>query len=241
MGNLFHKACLSWRKAGRLRTLQIAMQRYVPSWLFDANSLIANRVRFDETELPSADPEWPHRWASASDLDLLTQSGIPADTVRSFFREGAYGALCEKDGKLVAYTWYLTQPRTANDWIRVVPKDAPYVFLAYVSPEFRGRGIYLETRLFAYPALAELGYTGTFSFVDHLNRSSLRASKATPRRYVGRLSYVRILGFAVYRLGGKWGAGFYGPKRPLALDFDTAFDGANFHLRHKHATSSLDT
>jgi hypothetical protein len=239
MGSRLHKAWRSWQNVGRVRTLQIAVQRYVPSWLFDANSLIAHRVRFDEAELPPPGPDWPHRWASAGDLDLLTQSGIPAETVRGFFRDGAYGAFCEKDGKLVAYTWYLVQPLVVYDWIKIVPRDQPFVLLAYVSPEFRGQGIHLETRLFAYPALAELGYTGIFSFVEHLNRSSLRTGKATPRRYLGRLTYLRILGFAVYRLDGKWGCGIYGPRRPFMLDFDR-FDEGNFDFHHKHATSSLD-
>jgi hypothetical protein len=241
MVNKLQKARLSWQRAGKLRTLQIAMQRYVPSWVFDTNSVLAVKLSFADDRSAQEDPKWPHRWGAESDLPVLTQSGIAPETVRSLFREGARVAMCEKDGTLVAYTWFLTQPHVVYDWIRVAPQDAPFIYLAYVSPAFRGQHIHLETRLFAYAALAELGYSGIISFIEHLNRSSLRTGKTTPRRYLGRLTYVRVLGFTIYRLDGKWGAGFYGPTRPFELDFDEAFDEANFHLRHKHATTSLDS
>ena len=105
-----------------------------------------------------------------------------------------------------------------------------------MAPEFRGRRIHSQTRYFAYSALSGLGYTSIVALIEHLNRSALRAGQGGIRRYVGRLSYVRLLGLVVYRLDDKWGAGFWNRAHPFELSFDM-FDRENFHLEHKHARS----
>lgn len=238
MGNTLHNARLSLQNTGLARTLQRALQRAVPSWLFDFNSLIALELDFADFRARPPDGRWPHRWADESDLEFLTQGGLSAAEVRAFLAQGARAALCTQGDKLVGYTWYMPDPCTVFGWIRTVPHPAVYA-AAYVAPEFRGRRLHMETRKFAYPALAALGYTGIVSFVEHFNRSSMRTGKDSPRRYTGRLTYVRLLGLVVYRLDGKWGAGFWNRARPFDLLFDV-FDRQNFRLNHKHATSALN-
>ncbi len=239
MGNTLHKARLSLRNAGLVRTVQRALQRAIPLWLFDTNSLIAVEIDFTDWRAPAVAAEWPHRWADERDLALLTQGGMSEDEVRTLMAQGGRAALCAREGKLVGYVWCLTDHYIAFDWIRVVLDGDVYGAAAYVAPELRGRNLHNETRRFAYPALRDLGYTRAISFVEHLNRSSMRAGKTSDRRYIGRLTYVRLLGLVVYRLDGKWGAGFWNRARPFDLSFGV-FDRETFRLKHKHARSSLD-
>jgi hypothetical protein len=239
MWDTLRKARLSLRNSGLARTAQRALQRAVPDWLFDINSLIAIEIDFAEWRQPPTAAEWPHRWADESDLEVLTRGGLSETEVRAFFAQGARAALCAKDGKLVGYTWYPTSDWTAFGWIRIVLEGEVYAAAAYIAPEFRGRSLHNETRRFAYPALAALGYTRLVSFAEHLNRSTMRAGRTSNRRYIGRLSYVRLLGLVIFRLDGKWGAGFWNRRRPMELSFDV-FDRESFRLSHKDARSGLD-
>jgi hypothetical protein len=239
MWNIFQKTRLSLQHAGVARTAQLALQRLVPDWLFDINSLIAIEVDFADCRVSAVADEWPHRWADEDDLELLTQAGYSAAEVRAFFAEGARAAVCEHDGKLIACAWPVLNDHTVFGWMRVIVGRKVHGRAGYVAPEFRGREIHFETRNFMYSALADLGYTGIVSFIEHLNRSALHAGGNTPRRYVGRLFYVRLLGLVVYRLDDKWGAGSWNRTRPFELSFDV-FDRENFRVENRHARSSLD-
>jgi GNAT superfamily N-acetyltransferase len=221
----------SLQNVGFARTVQRAFQNALPSWFMDFNSLIATQSDFRDQNMDPSAEEWPYRWADKNDLELLTQGGLPADEVHAFFDQGAYGAMCAKDGKLIACTWYFPNPYITYDWICVVLDQVLYVAAAYVAPEYRGRRIQSQTRNFAYPALSDLGYTGVFSFTEHLNRSSIRARGNSVLHHIGRMSYARILGFVVYSLDGKWGAGLWNHKRPLELSVDYT-DRENIRLTH---------
>lgn len=239
MWDIFRKTWLSLRHAGSARTAQRALQRAVPAWLFDFNSLIAIKIDFEDLHLIPAIEEWPYRWANKGDLELLTQGGFSVDELRAFWDLDGRAALCTKDGKLVGYTWYLTKSPTVFGWIRVALNGEVYGAAGYVAPEFRGRRIQSQARKFAYTALADLGYTRAVSFIEHFNRSSMRAGSNSIRRYIGRLSYVRLLGLVIYRIDARWGAGLWNSKRPFDLSFDD-FDRENFRLKHKHARTGLD-
>jgi hypothetical protein len=52
-----------------------------------------------------------------------------------------------------------------------------------------------------------------------LNKSSLRADAKKTRRYIGHISYVRLLGLVVYRLNKKWSMGFWSAQRPLKVTY----------------------
>lgn len=234
MWETLRKTRLSLRNAGFWRTAQRVVQRTVPSWLFDFNSLIAIENDLTGGKFQTESGEWPHRWAEETDLEILTQGGLPADQVRAFWDQGGRAAVCAKDGRLVTYTWYLPGGHTVFGWLRIVGDRQMYSTASFVAPEFRGRRIHSETRYFAYSALAGLGYTRITGFIENLNRSALRAGQGGIRRYIGRLSYVRLLGLVIYRLDGKWGAGFWNLTRPYDLSFDV-FDRERFHLDHGDA------
>ncbi len=222
-----------------MRSAQRVLQYSVPAWLFDINSLVAVEVDFTEWHEPPPAPEWPHRWAGENDVEFLNQGGLSETEVRAMLAEGAHVALCTKDDKLVSYVWCLTGQCSVFDWIKVLLEGDIYGAAAYVAPEFRGRNLRNETRRFTYPGLINLGYSRSFSFVEHLNRSSMRTGRASYRRYIGRLSFLRILGLVIYRIDSQWGAGFWSRSRPFELSFDI-FDRENFTLIHKDARSALE-
>jgi hypothetical protein len=221
------------------RTAQLVLQHAVPNWLFDFNSLIAMENDLTAGDFPAESGEWPHRWAEESDLELLTQGGLSANEVRALFAQGGRAALCGHDGKLITYTWYQPDGYTVFGWLRISLDHQVYSTATFVAPEFRGRRIHSQTRYFAYAALSDLGYTGIVALIEHLDRSALRAGQGGLRRYIGRLTYVRLLGLVIYRLDDKWGAGLWNRARPFELSFDV-FDRDGFRLEDRHARSGLD-
>ena len=71
-------------------------------------------------------------------------------------------------------------------------------------------------------------------------RIALRTGVPSPRRFLGRISFVRLLGLVIYcRDGRKWGAGLWNERRPFELSFDD-FDETTFEVNNKDALSSLD-
>jgi len=231
------RRCL--QNVGFARTAQRALQNSFPSWLIDINSLIATQGDFEDQNLGPSAEEWPYRWADRDDLELLTQGGLSTDEVRAFLDRGAHGAMCAKNGKLIACTWYVPTPYISFGWISVILDQVLYVAAAYVAPEFRGRRIQSQTRNFAYPALADLGYIGVFSFTEHLNRSMIRARGNSIVRHIGRLSYARLLGLVIYNLDGKWGAGFWNRNQPFVLSIDDS-GRENYRLTRQDTRSALD-
>jgi hypothetical protein len=144
---------------------------------------------------------------------------------------GGRPVLLERDGELVTYVWYLPNGAPHSEWIWIVPGPGQLVPTGHqVLPKFRGQRIYQKTQNFAYRQLQAEGYTGFPSFAEAFNRSTLRAGEAGrdgagPRRYVGRISYLRVLGLVIYKMSGnsgarKWGAGLWNRQRPYRLSFE---------------------
>lgn len=216
---------------GAARTLQLAIQRSTPPWIFDFNSLHALEVHFEDWDFVPTPDDWPYRWGTEEDAELLTGGGFSLEYVRYLFSCGGRPVLLEKDGELATYVWYLPHGGLHADWIWIVPGPGEVVTKGHqVLPKFRGQRIYQKTQNFAYSQLQAEGYTGLPSVVEALNRSTLKAGAsgrdgAGPRRYIGRVSYLRILGLVIFRMSGdlgakKWGVGFWSQKHPYRLSFD---------------------
>ena len=240
MGDVFRKAWLSYRNTGPARTLQRAVQRTFPSWLFDFNSLIAIESNFEDVNLLPVNDEWHYRWAAKNDLELLMQGGLSEQDIQYFWDHDGRAAVCEQAGKLVGYTWYMAKNPVVFGWIRVRLDREVYSAAGYVAPEFRGRQIQSQARRFAFAALRDLGYVTSYSFIEHFNRSSWRGGSHSVRRYIGRVSYVRLLGLVIYTIDGKWGAGFWSHARPFELSFDD-FIPETFDLHHDNSETRRDS
>jgi hypothetical protein len=199
--------------------------------MFDFNSLHAVEIHFEDWNFVPTPDDWPYRWGTEDDAELLTGGGFSLDYVRYLFSCGGRPVLLEKDGELVTYVWYLPHGGLVSDWIWIVPRPGETVSKGHqVLPKFRGQRVFQKTRNFSYSALTDLGYTCNVSIVEVLNRASMRAGKGGrrgtgPRRYVGLISYLRLLGLVIFRLSGtsgarKWGVGFWNRKHPYRLSFD---------------------
>ena len=106
--------------------------------------------------------------------------------------------------------------------LRLLPEEV-YGARAFVAPAFRGQRLHSETCKFSFSHLAGEGVTRFVTFIEALNRSSLRADVVHPRRYIGRIAYIRLLGFVIYRTNRGWSAGFWNKSRPRELWLE-AFD-----------------
>ena len=214
------------RTVGLARTLQRSLQTLVPAWVFDANKLAICETDLSEWLGAAPAPEWNYRWATRTDTELLTSQGGSADEVERFFDHGGQGTILEISGKLIANNWVIPDQWTCFDWIRfeLGPTEL-YGASSFVAAEYRGRRARHQTRSFAYGCIAGQGYERVYTTIEALNRSSLRASAHKPRRHLGYLSYVRLFGLIVFRLGGTWRAGFWNNRHPFTLTHDVLHAG----------------
>jgi len=204
-----------------LRSLQRAVQRAIPHWVFDTNSLVAVDYDLDEWRDIRPDDKWQHHWATEEDIDQLKFGGLSDDDIQAFRDYNTRAHVISKDGETVAYAWVIPEFWDVFGWarVRLAPGEI-YAAAAYVAPAQRGQRLQGELRKFAWSELAGEGYKRVVTFVEMLNRSSLRSQVKPARRYIGRLWYIRLLGLVVYRIDRKWGAGVWNRNRPLELSFD---------------------
>jgi hypothetical protein len=219
--NVFQKAARSLRNVGIARTAQRLCQRVLPSWAFDANRLAVCEVDLANWHGARPDAQWNYRWATPEDTELLMQRGLSRAEIDRFFSHGARGTILEIDGELIANNWAVPKQWACFDWIGFdLASDEIYGASSFVAPSHRGQRIHHQTRNFLYGSLATEGYQRSITLIETLNKSSLRASAGKPRQYHGHLSYVRVLGLVVYKLNGRWGAGFWNKSHPLMLTYD---------------------
>lgn len=197
------------------------MQRAIPNWIFDTNSLVAVDYDLEEWRDIRPDEKWQHRWAAEQDTDQLKVGGLSDREIQIFREHHARAQLILKDGESIAYAWLIPDFWDVFGWarVRLAPGEI-YAAAAYVAPAQRGQRLQGELRKFAWSELAREGNKRVVTFVEMLNRSSLRSQMKPARRYIGRLWYVRLLGLVVYRIDRKWGAGVWNRNRPLELSFD---------------------
>jgi|LWDU01.1.fsa_nt_gi GNAT superfamily N-acetyltransferase len=98
-----------------------------------------------------------------------------------------------KDGETVAYNWIIPDYWDIYAWIRVrLATGEWYAAGTHVVRAYRGQRLQGKLRKFAWSQLANEGHTRAVTFVERLNRSSLRSQVKPARRYVGRLTFLRI-------------------------------------------------
>jgi GNAT superfamily N-acetyltransferase len=218
---LLGAASRSLRNAGILRSVQRVVQKTVPSWIFDMNSQVAVDYDLDEWRDIQLDEKWQHRWATDQDYDLLKMGGLSDREIQNYRDHNARAHFISKDGETIAYSWLVEDCWEVFEWarVRLAPGEI-YASSAYVAPAHRGQRLRGELRKFAWRELAEEGNKRVVTFVEMLKRSSLRSQVKPARRYVGRVWYMRLLGLVIYRIDGKWGAGFWSLARPFERSFD---------------------
>jgi GNAT superfamily N-acetyltransferase len=228
--NPFASFWRSVKTVGAARTVQRLIQRLIPSHLFDFNALVliqtSMEIFLEESKDDPQNLNLGHRWASPQDLDLLTCGGLTPDQIREYFDAGGRVAVTTNtDGQIIGYNWSLLDYANSQGWMRFTyaPTDI-WGAHNYVAPAYRGQRIAGQIRRFVYLQLQSEGYKRSAGLVETLNRSALQTWASPANRLLGALFFVRIGHFIVYRIGRKWGAGFYGGDRPFRLstaDFES--------------------
>lgn len=223
----------SWRKlrrkisqVGLLYTVQLLLKQYIPSILFAVNSMEINGsdVR-NLRRAPESDPNI--RWASTDDFDFLVTSGYySAEQTRALFARGARAAILVREGELLACMWLEAKAQVGEslvneDWLRYAlsPTDF-WTINAWVASDERGRDVYAQVRDFAASDYARAGFTRLVGAVDSLNRNSLRAGRKKGARPIGRLYFLRFLGFTLVRFAGSTHFGWWGLGRRFVLPIE---------------------
>lgn len=227
----------SFKNAGVLRTAQRAVQRVIPTRIFEVNQVVVIdtflKTTLDERQGAPLNPDFQYRWATGQDLDLLTCGGHTRAEVQEYFAGGGRAVITTSGDEMVGYYWAIPERWDSYGWLRFTM--AAKEFWGghnFVAPAFRGKKIAGETRDFAYGQLLSEGYERAAGSVQVLNRSSLRVWSGPANRVLGRIFYIRLVDLIIYRIGGTWGAGFYGGGRPLEFSLD------DFHSVHQRASDT---
>ncbi len=225
LSSIIEGAVRSFNTAGPLRTLQRAVERTIPQHIFSINLIVAIEDSIAEVYEGLGDrvPDscYRQRWSTEADVEALSWGGQTSAQVRAYFDAHARAVITTLDDEMVGYAWLMTEDWTSHEWLRVnLAADEVWGGYIQTAPAHRGKRLLAGVRKFAYPKLIAEGYERVLVFVDALNRSSLRGGLSPGRRYVGRIFYVRVLKFVIYRIGGKWGAGFWNRRRPYKFSFD---------------------
>jgi hypothetical protein len=220
----------SWRKfrrktsqVGLPYTAQLLFKQYVPNFLFAVNALVitGSDVR-NLRRAPESDPNI--RWATADDIDLLVTSSLySTEQTRALFARDARSAILVREGELLACMWLEAKAQVGESlvnegWLRygLSPGDF-WTINVWVTSGERGRDLYSQVRDFAASDYARAGFTRLVGAIDSLNRNSLRAGRKKGARLLGRLYFLRFLGFTLVRFAGSTHFGWWGLGRRFVL------------------------
>jgi len=136
------------------------------------------------------------------------RAGVPADgeamsrleskPVSVFDRRFAEGEKCAValDGdEIVGYAWFSDQPGHVEARFRYdvpIPEDAIYGYDAFIKPEYRLRGVWLQLQKYLWEAAHEMGRRSVLTLVDYGNDASLKSHLRLGYRVVRIVTFIRI-------------------------------------------------
>lgn len=123
----------------------------------------------------------PRHLAGLSELNRLRDSPDGDAYFRDNLDRGLFGTVGLRDGKVVAYVWWVDRANASRhpdlDWlgdrVRLGDKDL-YSSDTYVLPEHRGGGTATALLYGTEVELREAGYARAFAFIDHGNTAAER-------------------------------------------------------------------
>ena len=123
---------------------------------------------------------------SIDDLASLEKlgSGFSTDVLRERLAKGHICIALKHAGRVVAYTWAdTTEINDASCRTKLGP-DEVYLYDAFTSPEYRGRGLAPLMRVRSYEALRALGRNTFLSISDYFNTPALKFKRKLGARVV---------------------------------------------------------
>lgn len=208
---------LRLREVGIVYTLYLAMQRLSSRRFFQCQRMFIIALPIG-TDPPDTQPH-PHiREAARDETPRIAAIGGPVQDVQDHFERGDRCWVYEGDGKLLACDWIRQSAQDRIGWI-ILGKKPDDIWSAgiLVGRRERGRGIAGELRAHVIRECARDGVQRMLGFIDTPNRNSVRALARVGYRPLGILFYLRILGVAVVRCGGRWRFGTWRQSSPLRL------------------------
>ena len=184
-----------WHRWGILAGIQAVIFRRLREWLgLRVYGIYVRPILPDrDTSLP---PGFTYRIFEGKDLEAMLpyiedrSLGISEAFVRSAFGKGDACDAIFHDGKIVSYTWIAFNPTHDSDGVFVeFRKGDRYGYKGLTRPEYRGQ--HLRRRPQSDEFCHRRGCTHVISFVDVINRSSVRSTSARGNVRIGYAGYLK--------------------------------------------------
>lgn len=204
-------------EVGLLYAAHLLFQELVPRLLFGINILVMIEGDLSKRG-PSSNPDPGIRWATLEDLGSLSAPNNVLRALRIGLESGQRAAILERGGELIGYNLYATDACDLDNWMlfRLSPKDV-WTSFVWVARGHRGHGIHASLSDFAVAELIRVGYTRYLAIIEALNRNSLNATWKVGDREIGRIFFVRVLGFTFLRAPGLTRVGWWSPVHQLEI------------------------
>lgn len=211
--------------SGLAYAIHRAVQQVVPAKIFAVEHMVITAKRIATSPRSGAEPPRPRvngscYWITRpEDSHALIRAGYARSNLADRFQDGAFTAVLEIEGEAAAGSWYSPGSHSDDYWIDYRTQDRDvWVWDVWVSPEQRGGGLAGTLFEFAENGLSEQGYRRVLNSISSLNRSSVRAFSKAGYRTIMHIGFVRLVGWTVVKVGGRWASRRYGRGRHLDID-----------------------
>jgi GNAT superfamily N-acetyltransferase len=164
---------------------------------------------FDKLYIVSADLiEWKprrnsnivFRQGSLSDVKTISSVYSDKETVRKRFENKYECVLAEIKGKLAGIIWvrFGDNYRTNCEYRFKPEKKYAWIFDAFVSPEFRLRGVFQNLIIVIQEYAYQRSYKGLCGEIHYENKNSLNSHLRLGFNILEEISYISITGWFIY-------------------------------------------
>lgn len=207
------------REQPPLLVLLRVVDRVLPHAIFGFNRLIFVAAMLPETP---ADPESfaDIRWAVEDDNEAMEALGFSREELAARRRRGARAAILERNGRVLGHEWWQVDNYSEDPWLslKLEPTDVWYYGL-FVDPSMRRQGVGTRIKDFMDAESIAAGCRRALGVVIVTNIIAMRAQQHRGFAPVGHVTFVRILGLALVRVGNMTKIGFWTGARPLVVPF----------------------
>ncbi|MGI9395750.1 MAG: GNAT family N-acetyltransferase [Boseongicola sp.] len=154
------------------------------------------------------------RSASQADIDAL----IASFTTRDVLDRGSQTWVAEQAGELVAYDISGAEAKRISDFIQLkAPERDTWAIHIWVSPAARGQGLAMQLRLRVAAEFRDQGVNRLLGTISATNERSIRAFEKMGAKFIGRIHFAWLCGFAVVWFEGRLRLGYWTGRTPLTL------------------------
>lgn len=134
------------------------------------------------------------RWAGPEDAAALATLTRSESVIRERLARGDMAILTEVGDRIVAHVFFRQGEYDESNIQFTIADDERWVYDGYVAEDMRGRRTHPRLVQCGVDRLGDRGLVRAVSTIDHLNRSSLRASAARGARQIGSVLSLEVAG-----------------------------------------------